>query len=254
MGNNTYTATGGSGAGYHARINITEGGYYTVVVGGGGLAVGSGHGGSPTGGNGAATTITSPSNVTLISAGGGTGGRSGPVWATRGSGGTLSKNASLSELVVYTNTNGNNGGSYAGGSAPGVNGAAGPLSGHTWGASGYAKGNYSGGRANASYHGYMYIKFLGNMVTYTITPTPSDATVTLTASGYTQQGNSITVLSGTTITWSVSKAGYVGAAGTATISADKNQSVVLSQADPDLYCFQGSDGNYYYFPTNPLDW
>ena len=46
-------------------------------------------------------------------------------------------------------------------------------------------------------------------VTLTINPTPSDATVVLTAAGYTQSGNSITVKHGTTVTGSVSKAGYV---------------------------------------------
>lgn len=44
--------------------------------------------------------------------------------------------------------------------------------------------------------------------TITIVPTPSDATVTLTASGYTQEGNSITVRSNTVVTIDVSKTGY----------------------------------------------
>ena len=47
------------------------------------------------------------------------------------------------------------------------------------------------------------------MVTLTISPTPSDATVTLIATGYLQSGNSITVPYGTTVTYTVSATGYV---------------------------------------------
>lgn len=46
------------------------------------------------------------------------------------------------------------------------------------------------------------------MVTLTIVPEPSDATVVLTAVGYTQEGNSISVPLGTKVSWVVSKPGY----------------------------------------------
>jgi hypothetical protein len=50
----------------------------------------------------------------------------------------------------------------------------------------------------------------GSPVTYTFTisPTPSSATVKLTATGYTQSGNSITVPGGTTVNYTVSASGY----------------------------------------------
>ncbi len=48
-----------------------------------------------------------------------------------------------------------------------------------------------------------------NMFTLTINPTPSDSIVILTASGYTQQGNSITVPYGTKVSCSVSREHYI---------------------------------------------
>ena len=51
-------------------------------------------------------------------------------------------------------------------------------------------------------------------ITLTIVPNPSNATVVLTAPGETQSGNSITVFWGTTISYTVSRAGYVTATGT----------------------------------------
>ncbi len=64
--------------------------------------------------------------------------------------------------------------------------------------------------------------------TFTINPSPSDATVTLTASGYTQSGNSITVASGTTVTWKVSKDGYTSQNGTQVVNSTSSKNVTLS--------------------------
>ena len=64
--------------------------------------------------------------------------------------------------------------------------------------------------------------------TFTINPTPSDATVTLTASGYTQSGNSITVPSGTSVAWKVSATGYTEKTGTHTVTKTESKSVALS--------------------------
>ena len=64
--------------------------------------------------------------------------------------------------------------------------------------------------------------------TFTINPTPSDATVTLTASGYTQSGNSITVASGTSVTWKVSKSGYISQNGTQVVTSTSSKSVTLN--------------------------
>ena len=71
------------------------------------------------------------------------------------------------------------------------------------------------------------------MYTFTINPTPSDATVALTASGYTQSGNSITVPSGTSVSWSVSKDGYTTQSGTHTVTKTESRSVTLSENGED---------------------
>jgi len=63
--------------------------------------------------------------------------------------------------------------------------------------------------------------------TFTINPTPSNATVTLTAQGFTQTGNSITVLYGTTVNWSVSLADYATQSGSILINDDDSMNIVL---------------------------
>ena len=65
-------------------------------------------------------------------------------------------------------------------------------------------------------------------VTFTINPTPSNATVKLTASGYTQSGNSITVLSGTKVSYTVSASGYTSKSGSKTVSYTQSLGVVLN--------------------------
>lgn len=64
--------------------------------------------------------------------------------------------------------------------------------------------------------------------TLTIVPTPSDATVTLTSSGYTQSGNSITVRTGTNVNYTVSKSGYVTQNGTVIVTGDQSLSITLA--------------------------
>ena len=61
----------------------------------------------------------------------------------------------------------------------------------------------------------------------TINPLPNDATVTLTASGYTQVGNSITVKTGVIVQYSVSKTGYETASGTITASGNQTITIIL---------------------------
>lgn len=76
---------------------------------------------------------------------------------------------------------------------------------------------------------------------FTINPTPSNAIVTLTASGYTQNGNSITVPNGTTVSWSVSADGYTEQTGSWTANGEnKTENVVLSATGGDV-------GTPYYF-------
>lgn len=68
--------------------------------------------------------------------------------------------------------------------------------------------------------------------TFTVNPTPSTATVTLSATGYsTVSGTgskSITVASGTTVSWSVSASGYTSQNGTQTVTSTSSKSVTLS--------------------------
>ncbi len=69
------------------------------------------------------------------------------------------------------------------------------------------------------------------MVTITVVPTPSDATVTLTADGYTQSGNSISVPVGTVLAWSVAKTPtYNTQTGSFVVTGPDTMSVELSSA------------------------
>lgn len=66
--------------------------------------------------------------------------------------------------------------------------------------------------------------------TVTVNPTPSDATVTLTSIGETQDGNSIEVDEGASVTYSVSKEGYTEESSTiSNIDEDKTVYVVLNE-------------------------
>lgn len=69
-----------------------------------------------------------------------------------------------------------------------------------------------------------------NNYTFTINPTPSNATVTLTAPGYTQSGKSITVPSGTSVSWTVAASGYTTQNGTKVVTKTESQNVVLAAA------------------------
>ena len=64
--------------------------------------------------------------------------------------------------------------------------------------------------------------------TLTINPTPSDAVVTLTANGYTQVGNSITVEKGTSVNCVVSKDGFVTTTQTFEVLNDTTIDVILT--------------------------
>lgn len=74
--------------------------------------------------------------------------------------------------------------------------------------------------------------------TLTINPDPDDATVILTATGYTQNGNSITVPNETTVSWSVSADGYTEQSGTWTANGSnesKNIKLVASSGSGEAY-------------------
>lgn len=64
-------------------------------------------------------------------------------------------------------------------------------------------------------------------VTLTVSPTPNDATVTLTATGFIQEGNSITVDAGTTVSYNVTKDNYVSASGVVLVTEDQTLSIEL---------------------------
>ena len=63
--------------------------------------------------------------------------------------------------------------------------------------------------------------------TYTIVPYPSDAIVTLTADGYTQAGNSITVYGEVPVTYSISRDGLATQSGTKIITSDVTDNITL---------------------------
>lgn len=68
------------------------------------------------------------------------------------------------------------------------------------------------------------------LFTVSINPTPSNATVILTADGYTQEGNSIKVKPNTTISYSVSAEGYTEQTGIYTITSNLDLNIVLEEA------------------------
>ena len=250
MSNRAAAGTGGGGAGYHAKIIITEGGYYNVVVGSGGGSRGAAGNQSATDTTaGAASTFSIKDGETLISAGGGGRGTSNQSSGSAGGGGTLTKSANLNELEVFVSRNGYNG--SARNSAGDLGRTSGPISGHNWGSAAEAGCGYNSSSTGYSKHGYFSIKYVGpapNMYEFTINPTPSDATVTLTVNGTTYNQNYISVASGTTVSWSVSKSGYETQTGTNVITEDTTESVVLEeQAIPLYYCYRMNLSPYGYF-------
>lgn len=88
--------------------------------------------------------------------------------------------------------------------------------------------NFKGENCSDKLVKYTNISSLISMYTFTISPTPSSASVSLTASGYSQSGKSITVPSGTKVSWSVSKSGYTSQSGTQTVTSNYTKYVTLS--------------------------
>lgn len=243
MSNHSWAASGGSGSGYHAKVVIDDAGNYTVKAGAGGTSYGLKKGASGTGGTGGESSLTRQADSkVLIKAGGGGGGNVGPNYANAGAAGTLSK--SIPENTVYISTNGTKGNADSGDKATTANGIAGPISGKNWGASGTSHGGFAGGGAiSASYHGYFYIKYLGpepTMYTYTINADPAGSTIKLTATGYTQSGNHITVHKGTKISWTVSKTGYSSQSGSLTLNGNRTDTITLTPYFEYEYTTSGS--------------
>ena len=92
----------------------------------------------------------------------------------------------------------------------------------------------------------------GDMYTYTVNTTPKVATVTLTAPGYSQSGNAITVPSGSGVSWTVESLGYTTQTGTETITTDKSLDVALTVANetqPVLTVYSTPRGKTIWTPT-----
>ena len=153
-------SSGGSGAGYWAKIQITEAGKYSFITGQGGITFGGAKGTSASGTPGTTSSIIhhvdETTSTIVIQTTGGT----AAAWQVLGTGGTLTKGSDLHELTVYTSTNGHdgNGGFNKHGKCTT---APGPISGHTWGRSGSASGDSGGGSVkDPSCHGYIKVRYI----------------------------------------------------------------------------------------------
>lgn len=236
---------GGSGAGVIAYFYLTGGTSYTCIVGAGGAGSGTGMWVLNTGGNGGQSSFASN-----IVCGGGTGGAA--IWTDRsgwheGYAGTVT--TLTGAVSVSKNTSGNNGvvwGGYSGWVTP----AASVYGGYGVGGSAYCDGG--GGGTSAGGNGYIKISYVrhstGNEYsTFTINPTPSDATVQLTSSGYTQVGTSITVFSGSNVSWQVSKTGYITQSGTESVYETGTKDVILVENQPLARCYRVTNTGAYVY-------
>lgn len=167
MANRGAAFSGGSGAGYRGVIHITSAINANVVVGAAGFGYTVPYNQNPptASGNGEATVMTA-NGQTLISAGGGAGASSWQTGGVAGAGGSITS-FNLPEEFAYFNKSGNNGTGQGAGGGTATSGAASVYSGHTYGSSGSAGGGPGGGAASPSKHGYVLIKYLGQ-----IAPTP----------------------------------------------------------------------------------
>ena len=113
-------------------------------------------------------------------------------------------------------------------------------------------------------------KYVGGYKTLTIIPDPEDSTVELIATGYVQDGNSISAEEGTVVNWTVSKQGFPSKSGTITLTysqvlhislyyeAEENEAIVDLEGAQDskkiqsflledtkyIYKHQAADGSY----------
>lgn len=87
---------------------------------------------------------------------------------------------------------------------------------------------------DSSTDSYVLTSSLTSNYTLTIIPAPSDATVTLTAEGYTQSGNSITVPEGLTVIYSVVRPGYAQKRDSVMVDSDITLNITLDPAEVDI--------------------
>lgn len=84
--------------------------------------------------------------------------------------------------------------------------------------------------------------------TFTINPTPSNATVKLNG----QTTKTLTVVHGTTVNWEVSASGYITQSGTVTVTSNSTKNVVLKKKELLYACYSeaiGDDTQYLYAKT-----
>ena len=89
--------------------------------------------------------------------------------------------------------------------------------------------------------------------TLTIAPTPSNSTVVLTASGYTQQGNSITVPAGTAVSYTVSYSGLDPQSDTYIVNQDETMPVALTYTPGTVLFEKSIAGTYSFTPIAPVN-
>lgn len=164
MSNNSFGATGGSGAYIELVFTLKKSGIYTLDVGSGGTGSGSTIGGTPSyHTDGVASTFKSQDGTLIFSAGGGTAGISTWSGLTSGSAGVVN-NPAPSTLVSVNDEAvilpGNNGASFWQENSGTIQGATIQQPGYTAGSSGWANGNPGGGNVGPAYHGYGYLEFL----------------------------------------------------------------------------------------------
>lgn len=248
-GNSGSEAAGNGGGAFIGTVYLLKG-TYSINVGAGGSSAG-GLDADVWGGNGGNTSL-SLNGTTLLLAGGGKGNH---VWwpsgAERSQVSSEPNVIGSSVKVISTDKN-----------ASGVWGQIAGTAANSQGGSslynGYGKGGnvYNRYSADNGTGGYLSIEFLGETpktYTFTLNTNPSDATVVLSANGYTQSGKSITVFGGTRVDYTVSKTGYLTRTGYEIISDDITRTVTLT-SEPLYYCYttiNGQNTNYLYFTQKP---
>lgn len=85
----------------------------------------------------------------------------------------------------------------------------------------------------------------------TVNPTPSDATVTLTASGYSQSGNTITVNYGTIVSCTVSRTELETFTNSYTLTSNQTENVTLSYPSDTVLFESSTPGTYSVTPLTP---
>jgi hypothetical protein len=103
---------------------------------------------------------------------------------------------------------------------------------YTVSADGYASYSDTATVSNSTFLNNVRVELTPNNYTFTISPTPSTAIVTLTADGYEQSGNAIIVPNNTEVSYTVSATGYTTQTGTYTVTADYTMSITLTATVP----------------------